>query len=76
MRIAVVLGTRTEIIKLKYLDKDDSKVSYKEEEPFTTKVKYIDFAKARRDLNHDPKTSLEEGIPKAIDWMKRVYGFK
>ena len=58
---------------LKYLDKDDSIVTYKEAEPFTTKVKKIDFSKAIRDLKHDPKVSPEEGIPKTIEWMKRLY---
>jgi dTDP-glucose 4,6-dehydratase len=58
---------------LKYLGKDDSKVIYKESEPFTTRVKNMDFSKARRDLNHDPQITLEEGLPKTIDWMKRIY---
>jgi len=58
---------------LDYLGKDDSKVTYKEAEPFTTRVKHMDFSKIRRDLNHDPKISLEEGIPKTIEWMKKVY---
>lgn len=61
---------------LKCLDKNDSKVTYKESEPFTTRVKHMDFSKIRRDLKHDPQVSLEEGIPRTIDWMKRVYGFK
>jgi len=58
---------------LKYLGKDDSKVIYRKAEPFTTKVKHIDFSKARRDLNHDPNVSLEEGIPRTIMWMKEIY---
>jgi len=58
---------------LKYLGKDDSIVTYKEAEPFTTKVKKIDFSKAIKDLRHDPKVSPEEGIPKTIEWMKRLY---
>lgn len=58
---------------LSYLGKDDSKVQYKEAEPFTTKVKTMDFSKAIRDLKHDPKIPLEEGIPKTIKWMKTVY---
>jgi dTDP-glucose 4,6-dehydratase len=61
---------------LKYLAKNDSIVTYKEAEPFTTKVKHIDFSKARRDLNHDPQTPLEEGILRTIEWMKQVYNFK
>jgi len=58
---------------LGYLGKDDSKVEYKEAEPFTTRVKRIDFSRAVKDLRHDPKTPLEEGIPKTIEWMRRTY---
>lgn len=58
---------------LKYLGKDDSKVTYAESEPFTTRVKHMDFSKSIRDLQHDPQTPLEEGIPKTIEWMKSVY---
>jgi len=55
------------------LRKDDSKVEYKKGEPFTARVKRIDSSKAVRDLKHDPETTLEEGIPKTIEWMKSVY---
>ena len=58
---------------LKCLDKDDSKIIYKEAEPFTTRVKHMDFSKAKRDLNHNPIIPLEEGIPETIEWMKKVY---
>ena len=57
------------------LGKDDSAVTYKEAEPFTTLVKHMDFTKARRDLDHDPRVPLEEGIPRAIAWMRKAYGF-
>ncbi|HUU08003.1 MAG TPA: NAD(P)-dependent oxidoreductase [Dehalococcoidales bacterium] len=60
---------------LKNLGKKDTKVTYKKAEPFTTRVKHMDFTKSRRDLGHDPKIPLEEGIPKTIEWMKKVYGF-
>lgn len=59
---------------LNYLGKDDSKVEYKEMEAFTTRVKKMDFSKARKDLKHNPKVTLEEGIPPTIEWMKRIYG--
>ena len=55
---------------LKCLGKSDSKVIYKEAEPFTTKVKHMDFSKSRRDLNHNPVVPLEKVIPKTIEWMK------
>jgi dTDP-glucose 4,6-dehydratase len=58
---------------LNYLGKDDSLVTYKEAEPFTTRVKHMDFSKIRRDLNHSPQVTLEEGIPKTIEWTKKEY---
>ena len=64
---------RVSDLVLEYLGKDDSQVTYKEAEAFTTKTKRIDYSKAIRDLNHDPKVPIEEGIPKYVDWMKSVY---
>jgi dTDP-glucose 4,6-dehydratase len=58
-------------IILKYLGKSDSKIIYKEAEPFTTKAKRMDFSKSRRDLKHNPKVTLEKGIPKTIEWVKK-----
>lgn len=63
-------------IILGHLGLDDSKVTYKDAEPFTTQVKHMDYAKSRRDLKHDPKVPPEEGIPRTIEWMKTVYGIK
>jgi len=59
---------------LDYLGMDDSRVEYKKAEPFTTGVKRIDSSKAANDLGHDPRISLEEGIPRTIEWMKNLYG--
>ena len=33
----------------------------------------VDFSKARRDLDHDPKVGLEAGLKRYIKWMRRVY---
>jgi len=52
---------------------DDSLVTYKEAEPFTTKVKTIDFSKSIRDLKHDPKITPAEGIKRTVEWMKWYY---
>jgi dTDP-glucose 4,6-dehydratase len=60
-------------IILKYLGKDDRLVTYKESQPDTTLVKKVDIAKAVRDLNHRSTVSLEEGIPRTIEWQKEVY---
>lgn len=52
---------------------DGTIVTYKEAEPFTTKIKTMDFSKTVRDLRHDPKISPEEGIKRTVEWMKSIY---
>lgn len=59
---------------LKNLGKDDSKVTYKEEEPFTTKIKTPNSFKAKRDLNFELTVSVEEGIRRTVEWFKKLYG--
>ncbi len=58
---------------LKAVGMDDSLVTYKEAEPFTTKIKTMDFSKAVRDLGHEPKVTPEEGIRRTVEWMKSIY---
>ena len=60
-------------IILKVVGRDDSIVTYEEAEPFTTKVKHMDFSKAERDLKHNPKVTPKEGIRKTVAWMKKHY---
>lgn len=43
------------------------------EESFTTKVKTIDFTKARRDLDHKAVVGIEEGVLKYASWMRAYY---
>jgi len=58
---------------LKYLGKNDKLVTYKNAEPFTTRNKFVDFSKIRRDLSHEAKIPIEEGLVRYIAWMKKVY---
>jgi dTDP-glucose 4,6-dehydratase len=58
---------------LRAVGRDSSIVTYREGEPFTTKVKKIDCTKAIRDLKHDPKIDPEEGIRRTVKWMKWYY---
>ncbi len=58
---------------LEHLGKPASLATYKEGEPFTTKEKRVDCSKAIRDLGHDPKVLLAEGIPRTLEWMKAYY---
>jgi len=50
-----------------------SLVEYKGEEGFTTRVKVVDFSKSRRDLKHDPKVDIHEGIRRYVGWVRKVY---
>jgi dTDP-glucose 4,6-dehydratase len=59
---------------LKNLGKDDSRVTYKAEEPFTTKIKTPDSSKAKRDLNFELTVALEEGIKRTVEWFRELYG--
>ena len=58
---------------LEEVGRDDSIETYKEAEPFTTKIETMDFSKAVRDLGHDPKIPPEEGIKRTVEWMKNKY---
>lgn len=58
---------------LKYTDASSKLVTYKDYEPQTTRHKKVDVSKAIRDLNHNPRVSLEEGVKRTIAWMKEVY---
>jgi dTDP-glucose 4,6-dehydratase len=55
------------------LGKNDALVTYAPAEPFTTRNKRLDTAKATQALGHAPSTSLEEGLARTLDWMRRVY---
>ncbi len=58
---------------LKAVGRDDALVMYEDAEPFTTKVKHMDFSKAVRDLKHNPRVKPEEGIGRTVAWMKTFY---
>ncbi|WP_054692857.1 NAD-dependent epimerase/dehydratase family protein [Syntrophomonas palmitatica] len=59
---------------LQYLGKSDKQVLYVDEERFTTRIKIPDISRAITDLNYQPSVSLKEGIPRTVEWMKKVYG--
>jgi len=45
----------------------------KGEEAFTTRVKVVDFSKARRDLKHDPVVDIRDGVQRYTEWVRRAY---
>lgn len=53
--------------------KDDRLVTYLPEDKHNIQNKRPDISRAKAAFGHDPSTTLEEGIPKTIDWMREVY---
>ncbi len=43
-------------------------------QPGDVKDTYADIEDSRRDFGFDPKTTIEEGIPRFVDWFRRHYG--
>lgn len=60
----------------KYTGADRSLIHYKESEILTTKSKKVDVSKAIKDLDHKATVTLEEGLKKTIDWMRKYYAIK
>jgi dTDP-glucose 4,6-dehydratase len=58
---------------LDYLGKDDRNVTYLSEDKHNIVNKHPDISKARKAFGHDPRITLEEGIPRTVDWMRDVY---
>lgn len=61
-------------IVLDCLGLDDRIVTYLPQDVHNVQNKKPDITKARQALRHDPKVTLEKGVPKTIEWMRQVYG--
>lgn len=59
-------------IVLNYLGLDDNLVEYLPKDKHNIVNKRPNIEKAKKDLGHNPKTSLNVGVPKTIEWMKSV----
>jgi len=59
---------------LRCLGKDDSMVTYKEAEPFTTKIKTPDSSKAKKELDFRLTVPVEDGMRRTVEWFKKLYG--
>lgn len=60
-------------IILNCVGKDDSLVTYLPEDAHNTVNKRPDISLAKELLQHNPTITLEQGVPKTIEWMKRTY---
>jgi len=61
---------------LALLGTSESEISYLDAEKANVTCKRPDISLARRDLDHDPKITLDEGLPKTISWLASIYGHK
>jgi len=60
-------------IVLRETGADGALMQLADEEAFTTRVKVVDFSKARRDLGHDPTIDIDEGIRRYVAWARTIY---
>jgi dTDP-glucose 4,6-dehydratase len=52
---------------------DSGLAQFRSAEGFTTRVKVVDFSRARQELRHDPKIEIREGVRRYVAWMQKVY---
>ena len=55
------------------LGRDDDLVEYLPEDRHNVQNKRPSIEKAMRDLGHNPLVTLEDGVPRTIEWMKQFY---
>ena len=58
---------------LKYAGKNDSLVNYLPEDRHNVQNKRPNIDKARRAFGHNPTVTLEQGVPRTIEWMQSTY---
>jgi len=49
-------------------------LEFEDMQPGDVKETYADIAAATRDLGFRPRTSIDEGIPKFVDWFRKYHG--
>lgn len=52
---------------------DHRLAQFRSAEDFTTRIKVVDFSRARQELRHDPQIDIREGVRRYVAWMKKVY---
>lgn len=60
-------------IVLKHLGKTDKLIDYLPEDKHNVVNKRPDIEKAKKAFGHNPKIILEQGVPKTLEWMKKIY---
>lgn len=58
---------------LKHTGANPRLVEYLPEDKHNVQSKKPDITKARKLFDHNPKITLEQGVPRTIEWMKSIY---
>jgi dTDP-glucose 4,6-dehydratase len=58
---------------IKHLGTDDSLVTYLPEDVHNVQSKRPDISRAAAAFGHNPTATLEDGVPRVLDWMKEIY---
>jgi dTDP-glucose 4,6-dehydratase len=58
---------------LAYLGRDDRRVTYLAQDVHNVQNKRPDISKAVAAFGHNPATTLEQGVPQTLDWMRAAY---
>jgi dTDP-glucose 4,6-dehydratase len=66
------IGELVDVIK-KHVPETKSEIEYLETEFMNVPSKRPDIEKAKRNFGHNPVITLEEGVPRTINWMKKRY---
>ena len=61
---------------LKVTGADHGLVEYRDSEILTTTRKKVDAGKAALDLGHIDSITMEEGVRRTVDWMRKVYNIQ
>ena len=56
----------------KALDKS-AEINYMDIQPGDIQKTFADIKHAKNKLNYEPKTSIQKGIPKFVEWYKHYY---
>ncbi len=59
---------------LKFTGKKPKNIKYVPKEKMNVVDKSPDINLARKELGHNPKITLEEGLPRTIKWVKETHG--
>lgn len=58
---------------IKHLGTDDSQVAYLAEDVHNVQSKRPDISRAAAAFGHNPQVTLEDGVPRVLEWMKELY---